>query len=164
MEEERKERHSDRFILLVSPMTKVCLQSSNGHHKKKIDPGSALLLRALASPLPSAQAGLTAVFGMGTGVSPPLLSHLESFDPSKVNRVRHANDGAIRTARLSRLLCVHLRPINLVFSQGSQRPHLGVGFALRCLQRLSRPDLATQRCSWRNSWYTSGPALPVLSY
>jgi hypothetical protein len=118
MEEERKERHSDRFILLVSPMTKVCLQSSNGHHKK-IDPGSALLLRALASPLPSAQAGLTAVFGMGTGVSPPLLSHLESFDPSKVNRVRHASDGAIRTARLSRLLCVHLRPINLVFSQGS---------------------------------------------
>jgi hypothetical protein len=59
------------------------------------------------------------VFGMGTGVSPPLLSHLESFDPSKVNRVRHASDGAIRTARLSRLLCVHLRPINLVFSQGS---------------------------------------------
>ena len=113
------------------------------------------------------------MFGMGTGVSPPLVSHLESlldlhaqrrFDPSKVNRVRRANDGAIRTARLNALLRVHLRPIYLVFSQGSQRPHLGVGFALRCLQRLSRPDLATQRCPWQDSWYTSGPALPVLSY
>jgi len=25
-------------------------------------------------------------------------------------------------------------------------------FALICFQRLSVPNLATQRCSWRNSW------------
>lgn len=38
------------------------------------------------------------------------------------------------------------------------------GFPLRCIQRLSRPHLATQRCSWRNNWYTRGASFPVLSY
>jgi len=46
------------------------------------------------------------------------------------------------------LLGFHLRPIDLLVSQGpypwpegqGRRPDLGVGFALRCLQRLSRPD------------------------
>lgn len=38
------------------------------------------------------------------------------------------------------------------------------GFPLRCFQRLSRPDLATQRCHWRDNWYTRGPFTPVLSY
>ena len=41
--------------------------------------------------------------------------------------------------------------------------NLGVCFALRCFQRLSDPDIATQRCSWRSSWYTSGLFLSVLS-
>jgi hypothetical protein len=44
------------------------------------------------------------------------------------------------------------------------RSYLGVGFALRCFQRLSHPDMATQRCSWQNNWCTSGPSNPVLSY
>jgi hypothetical protein len=35
--------------------------------------------------------------------------------------------------------------------------HLRVGFALRCFQRLSNPDIATQRCPWQDSWQTSGP-------
>ena len=39
-----------------------------------------------------------------------------------------------------------------------------VGFPLRCFQRLSRPYIATQRCFWRNNWYTSGTFIPVLSY
>jgi hypothetical protein len=39
---------------------------------KKINPGSVLTSRAVASPLLSPLEGLTAVFGMGTGVSPPL--------------------------------------------------------------------------------------------
>ena len=39
-----------------------------------------------------------------------------------------------------------------------------VGFPLRCFQRLSCPYIATQRCSWRNNWYTSGTFIPVLSY
>ena len=48
--------------------------------------------------------------------------------------------------------------------QAGGKSHLGVGFALRCFQRLSRPHIATQRCSWRNNWYTSGASIPVLSY
>jgi hypothetical protein len=39
-----------------------------------------------------------------------------------------------------------------------------VGFALRCFQRLSLPDIATQPCRWRDNWYTMGPFTPVLSY
>jgi len=75
----------------------------------------------------------------------------------------------IRTRPLSVLPRVHSGPINLVIYQGSylrrgRRPHLGEGFALRCFQRLSRPDTATQRCPWQNSWYTGGRSIPVLSY
>ena len=33
-----------------------------------------------------------------------------------------------------------------------RKSNLVVGFALRCFQRLSRPDADTQRCSWRNNW------------
>ena len=42
--------------------------------------------------------------------------------------------------------------------------HLGGGFTLRCLQRLSLPDLATQLCHWYDNWCTSGLSSPVLSY
>ena len=42
--------------------------------------------------------------------------------------------------------------------------HLGAGFPLRCRQRLSLPDLATQRCRSADNWHTSGPSSPVLSY
>jgi len=51
--------------------------------------------------------------------------------------------------------------------QGTEVPgrsHLGVGFPLRCFQRLSHPDLATRPCSWRNNRRTIGPSIPVLSY
>src|SRR5439155_26641659 len=46
----------------------------------------------------------------------------------------------------------------------SRRPHLAGGFTLRCLQRLSGPYLATQRCPERDNWHTSGTSLPILSY
>ena len=45
-----------------------------------------------------------------------------------------------------------------------RRSYLGVGFALRCLQRLSWPDAATRRCPWRDSRRTGGPSDTVLSY
>jgi len=44
------------------------------------------------------------------------------------------------------------------------RSNLGAGFALRCFQRLSAPDVATQRCPWRDNWHTRGLSLSVLSY
>jgi hypothetical protein len=58
---------------------------------------------------------------------------------------------AVRTGRLRRSLAVHSRPIDLVVFQEPSginpwKPGLGGGFALRCLQRLSGPDLATRRC------------------
>jgi hypothetical protein len=39
-----------------------------------IYPGDVLLFHAVASAVPSALKGLTSVFGMGTGVTPPLWS------------------------------------------------------------------------------------------
>ena len=44
------------------------------------------------------------------------------------------------------------------------KSHLKVCFALRCFQRLSPPDLATQLGLWRDNWFTSGLSNPVLSY
>ena len=41
---------------------------------------------------------------------------------------------------------------------------LGVGLALRCIQRLSLPDSATQLYHWRDNWCTGGPSNLVLSY
>ncbi len=71
----------------------------------------------------------------------------------------------ISTPRLNALLRVHLEPINVVICYEPQTiPHLGDGFSLRCFQRLSVPDIATLRCSWRNSSHTSGPFVSVLSY
>ncbi len=41
---------------------------------------------------------------------------------------------------------------------------LGVGFALRCFQRFSFLDVATQHWGRPPNWLTSGPAISVLSY
>ena len=51
--------------------------------------------------------------------------------------------------------------------QGDQVPgktHLWRGFPLRCVQRLSLPDVATRHCRWRDNRYTRGRSVPVLSY
>src|SRR6476660_345441 len=44
------------------------------------------------------------------------------------------------------------------------KPHLETCFPLRCIQRLSLPNVANQPCSWRNNWHTRGSSIPVLSY
>ena len=72
---------------------------------------------------------------------------------------------AISAARLNVSQRSHLRPIHVVVCDGPQRrPHLGEGFALRCPQRLSRPDAATRLRAWRHDRHTVGPSVPVLSY
>ena len=59
----------------------------------------------------------------------------------------------------------HLRPINdIVYVEPQWRSYLRGSFTLRCLQRLSRPHVATQPCPWQNNWYTRGASIPVLSY
>ena len=79
-----------------------------------------------------------------------MVSRTEQHDTAPV--VSMDEDGQaerqISTGRLSALPRVHLRPINLVvFEVPSGRPRFGVGFALICFQRLSRPDIATLHCS-----------------
>ena len=72
---------------------------------------------------------------------------------------------AISTGQLNALLCLHLRPIDVVVFHGSQGiPCFEGGFPLRCLQRLSCPFIATQHCRWHDNWSTSGTFTPVLSY
>ena len=78
----------------------------------------------------------------------------------------------ISTGRLSPLPGVHLRPIHPVVCWGPSatpvgvvwRPGLGGGFPLRCFQRLPVPNVANQRCPWRDNWRTRGSSVPVLSY
>ena len=57
---------------------------------------------------------------------------------------------SIRTRLLNTLLCVHIVPITEWSTQDltrlfCEKSYLEVYFALRCFQRLSRPDIATQR-------------------
>ena len=63
----------------------------------------------------------------------------------------------------------HLRPINDIvyvepYSLKDERSNLRGSFTLRCFQRLSRPDVATQLCPWQDNWCTRGLSIPVLSY
>src|SRR3954468_19150878 len=90
-----------------------------------------------------------------------------------VKQLEEKNDKAARAisiGQLNALPRLHLRPIDVVVFDGPSgglrpgRPRLDVRFPLRCFQRLSNPDTATQRCHWRDNWYTGGPSNPVLSY
>ena len=90
---------------------------------------------------------------------------LHMADPNAAEAAQIQANRAISTGKLHALPHFHTRPINVVVSHGSQgRTGFEAGFPLRCFQRLSFPYLATQRCSWRNNWYTSGTFIPVLSY
>ena len=74
-------------------------------------------------------------------------------------------DRTISTGKLRTLLRFHTRPINEVVFLGSQgRNCFEVGFPLRCLQRLSRPHIATLLRGWRHDRSTGGVFIPVLSY
>jgi len=65
---------------------------------------------------------------------------------------------------LSGLPRLRLPPIHAVVFGGSVRPHLGSGFALRCIQRFSAGRAATRPCRWRDSRCAGGAPVPVLSY
>ena len=45
-----------------------------------------------------------------------------------------------------------------------ERTHLEARFPLRCFQRLSLPDVATELCRVDDNSHTSGRSTPVLSY
>ena len=72
---------------------------------------------------------------------------------------------AISTSQLNASPRLHIWPIDVVVFHGSQgRTRFEVGFPLRCLQRLSRPYIATLHCGWRHNRSTRGTSIPVLSY
>ena len=77
---------------------------------------------------------------------------------------------AISTGKLHALLHFHLQPINQVVFLGPSYPlrvgrsHLEECFPLICIQRLSQPNFATERCPWQDSSITRGSSIPVLSY
>jgi hypothetical protein len=84
----------------------------------------------------------------------------------RINAVKRL---AVSTGQLRPLRALHTRPIYLVVFQEpsfkkNRRPRLAGGFTLRCLQRLSGPYVATQRCPERDNWNTRGTSLPILSY
>ena len=143
--------------------------------------GGVLLSRALSGQVPSALRGLTALFGMGRGVSlslrPPEIAESSQAAPQNCTVSHHwksqsypSSPRPISTGLLHTLLCFQIRPINLVVYQGSYslkgdgRAHLEAGFPLRCLQRLSDPRVAKLRCPWQDNSYTRGAFIPVLSY
>ena len=77
---------------------------------------------------------------------------------------------AISTASLHASRRLHVPPINQLVWLGPY-PVGPVGILI--FRRASRLDAfsgypcrtsATQRCPWRDNWYTGGPSVPVLSY
>ncbi len=94
--------------------------------------GGVLLSQGVYPQVPSALAGLTAVFGMGTGVTPPpwppeiccqrgapdriapIGTAAPMRTPERARALYIPSPRPISTGRLSTLLCVHLRPINVM--------------------------------------------------
>ena len=84
-------------------------------------------------------------------------------------RFMRSSPRQISTSQLHVLPRFHLWPINVIvydvpYSIKDERSNLRESFTLRCLQRLSRPDVATQLCPWQDNWCTRGLSIPVLSY
>jgi hypothetical protein len=66
----------------------------------------------------------------------------------RIGKVKDQAERVISTPELNMLPCLHPEPINVVvYHDPSGRSHLGIGLALRCFQRLSFPNIATQHCS-----------------
>ena len=73
---------------------------------------------------------------------------------------------AISSARLwrRRLYTCALSTSSSLTALKKRNPHLADGFALRCVQRLSRAGAATRLCPWRDNRQTGGLPSTVLSY
>ncbi len=144
-------------------------------------PGTDLLSHRVPPAVSSALVGLASVFGMGTGVSPPLWAPDPKFYDNREERSVHSPANALRVEAksLGRLVPVRFTPygastpgLSTRSSSGGLsrwktiggRPHLGARFALRCFQRLSLTSIATRLCRWRDNRVTRGWPTPVLSY
>ncbi len=76
----------------------------------------------------------------------------------------------ISTGQLKRLPVLHPRPINQMFCLGSYQVDPVGDLILGKVSRLDAFSAYPSRtwlpsyCPWRDSWYTRGPSIPVLSY
>ena len=129
------------------------------------------------------------MFGMGTGVSPPLSppeTEIRYWFRHNLNGLFRQLESKHAVAHPAEFMVKphgHLVPVSFAprgastpglstswSTRGLQgpcgpgMPYLGVGFPLICFQRLSRPHIATRRCGWRHNRITSGASIPVLSY
>ena len=129
--------------------------------------------------VPSALAGLASLFGMGRGGTPPPRppGWGDTSGTGKGRRTREGPrrgpEGRTRAERFGQLVALgfgvaaftpapYRRP--RLGRPSKRSSHLAAGFALRCIQRLSRPDADTRRCAWRHNRQTGGPSATVLSY
>ena len=136
---------------------------------------------------------LTSEFGMGSGVSawpsqPPIGSvpcspETECHSPYSLSLNRNSATFRtrpvpfrgkteslgllVRPGSAARAACTG-RPSNHslggALTPFGGRPSLGMGFALRCSQRLSLPGAAFRRCRWRDNRTTVAPFPLVLAY
>src|SRR5699024_1443830 len=102
-----------------------------------------------------------------SGLHPENRMRNENLPPVEATQEKSSTDSYPSAERVATLtprtdLPCHLQGVLPGLASG--KSHLEGGFALRCFQRLSRPHLATQLCTWRHNWYTSGASVPVLSY
>ena len=75
------------------------------------------------------------------------LRHFPLSPATKGNRTKDQAEREISATELNMLPCLYPWSINVVvYHDPSGRSHLGRGLALRCFQRLSFPDVATQQC------------------
>jgi hypothetical protein len=88
----------------------------------------------------------------------------------KLNKLYDQGSRPISTGKLKPLRALHTQPIKLVVYEWSSallregKSYLEIGFPLRCFQRLSRINVATQLCPWQDNWITRDLPIPVLSY
>ena len=145
--------------------------------------GNVLLSRVVSNQVPSALKGLTAVFGMGTGVSPsplppvslsalPAHSQLHSiFLPSKGPSSLVCDQALDLLVSVSSTHCCAYTPdLSPCSLQGVLLPYDMGYLILRWVSRLdafsvypvqtSLPSCATRR----DNWCTIGLSIPVLSY
>ena len=113
--------------------------------------GGVLLSQGRSSQVPSALEGLTSVFGMGTGVTPPLWPPKDLLSRRKRNSARllkyfiantnvserrNPSPRPISTGQLNTLLCLHIRPINVVVYHGPYQVNPVGGLILKKASRL----------------------------
>ena len=140
--------------------------------------GGDLLSRGCA--VPSARLGLTSLFGMGRGDPQrynhqnivwttlrfydleaisfsftfflATTSHCTNFEQARPLSQSGCKFRAISKARLwHRCLYTCLLSTSSSLTTLIRKSNLVAGFALRCFQRLSDPDMDTRRCAWRHN-------------